>query len=170
MSCFVTARTRSRALRNALLCGTTIMFCTFLAPLAQAGSGQGHGRTPETFNLVACYQLVQREGRMIAWARWEERFSEAKIRTGQFSEGTPAWIVELVQAWIADAYAWQATDEQVLQWATELGSAENVPNANGLTTHQTIAIWMRRISRHCDSKAQAAADGAVIALGRSADD
>jgi hypothetical protein len=163
MSCFTNARAQCRAVRNALVYGTMLTLCTFLAPLAQAGSAQGHGRTPDQFNLVACYQLVQREGRMIAWARWEERFPEQKIRTGQFSEGTPVWVVELVQIWISDAYAWQVTDAQVQQWAEELGNARNLPSAKRLSTHQTIAIWMRRISRQCDSKAEAKAQEGLVA-------
>jgi hypothetical protein len=139
---------RYRAVRNICL----LLTCMLAAPLAHAGSGRGHDRQPQDFNLVACYQLVQHEGRMIAWARWEEGFSLEKTRSGGFRDGTPAWMIDMVRAWIADAYQWQATDEQIRQWAEELGNADDLPSAQRLTTHETIAIWMRRIARHCDGR------------------
>ena len=125
--------------------------CLFAVP-AHAGSGRGHDRQPQEFNLVACYQMVQHEGRMIAWARWEEGFSLEKTRSGGFRDGTPMWMVNMIHDWIADAYQWQVTDEQIRQWAEELGDTEGLPSATRLTTHETIAIWMRRLARHCDSR------------------
>lgn len=125
--------------------------CMFAAP-ADAGSGRGHDRQPQEFNLVACYQMVQHEGRMIAWARWEEGFSLEKTRSGGFRDGTPMWMVNMIHDWIADAYQWQVTDEQIRQWAEELGDTEGLPSATRLTTHETIAIWMRRLARHCDNR------------------
>jgi hypothetical protein len=146
------ARGRYRASRNALIWPTMLLLCAFLVPFAQADPGEGRGPAPQTFNVTACYQLAQHEGRMVAWARWEKRFSLEKIRSAEFGDDTPAWIVDRVQAWITDAYTWQVTDEQVQQWAVELGNTEDLPRATGLTVHQTIAIWMRRISRQCDSQ------------------
>jgi len=133
-----------------------ILLCCFALPQAYAGSGRAHDRAPQKFNLAACYQLVHHEGRMIAWARWEEHFSLEKTRSAQFAEGTPTWVVDLIQAWIADAYDWRPTDEQIHQWAEELGNAENLPSAQRLTTHETIAIWMRRIARQCDRQLEEA--------------
>jgi hypothetical protein len=160
-----------RALRNALIWGPMLLLCTFLAPLAHAESARGHGNVPQTFNVVACYQLVRHEGRMIAWARWEEHFSLEKTRSGQFGEGTPPWIVDTVQAWITDAYTWSATDEQIRQWAEELGNADNLPSASQLSVHETIAIWMRRIGHSCNRQAEASASAgepAIVSMGRDA--
>ncbi len=141
----------SRAFLKALISGAMFLSCACLMSAAHAGSARGHdGKLPQTFNRIACYQLVQNEGRLIAWARWEQNFTEAKTRTAEFQTGTPAWMVELVEGWIEDAYHWQVTDDQVYQWAQELGSTDNLPHADQLTNHQTIAIWMRRISRQCD--------------------
>ena len=151
---------RCRAVRNTCL----LLLMLAAAPLAQAGSGRGHDRQPQQFNLAACYQLVHHEGRMIAWARWEEGFPLEKTRAGEFREGTPAWMIERVHAWITDAYRWQATDEQVRQWAEELGNADDLPSAQRLNKHETIAIWLRRIARDCDTQqAQAAASEPAIA-------
>jgi hypothetical protein len=160
-----------RALSNALVWGPMFLLCTLLAPLAQAGSARGHGNIPQTFNVVACYQLVRHEGRMIAWARWEENFSLEKTRSGQFGEDTPPWIVDTVQAWITDAYTWSATDDQIRQWAEELGNTDNLPSASRLSVHETIAIWMRRIGHSCDRQAQTSAsvqEPAVVSMGQDA--
>jgi hypothetical protein len=143
------ASNRYRAVRNTCL---LLLTCTLAAPLAHAGSGRAHDRQPQQFNLAACYQLVHHEGRMIAWARWEENFPLEKTRTGEFREDTPVWMIDIVHTWIADAYRWQATDEQVRQWAEELGNTDDLPSAARLTKHETIAIWMRRLARHCDSR------------------
>jgi len=94
-----------------------------------------------------CYELVQDAGRMIAWARWEQGFSLEKTRAAPFPANTPPWMVALVQDWITDAYQWQATDEQILQWASELGNVDDLPHAAQLSRHETIAIWMRHIAR-----------------------
>ena len=103
---------------------------------------------------------------MVAWARWEKRFSLEKIRSAEFGEKTPVWVVNRVQTWITDAYTWEVTDEQVQQWALELGNGEDLPRASGLTVHQTIAIWLRRISRQCDSQLEqvSAPESAVARL------
>jgi hypothetical protein len=96
---------------------------------------------------------------MIAWARWEGRLSRADVQSAKIREGTPPWIVELVQLWIVDAYEWRATDDQVFQWAAELGNTSRLPRASELSKHETIAIWMRRIARQCDNPAPHAAAG-----------
>jgi hypothetical protein len=143
---------RVRLIRNAgLFLGLTLLFCTFVVPLAQADPEQDPRRTPSEFTTAACYDLVQDAGRMIAWARWERHFSVEKTRSAGFRDNTPQWVIDLVQDWIADAYQWHATDQQVLEWASELGRVENLPHADQLTTHQAIAIWMRRIARHCNA-------------------
>lgn len=129
-----------------------LLFYALIATRAHAGSVAEHDAASRPFSPVACYQLVQQAGRMIAWARWEEGFSLEKIRSGQFREGTPDWMIVLVQGWITDAYHWRATDEQVYQWAAELGNVDNLPGADQLSAHQTIAIWLRRIARQCDGQ------------------
>jgi len=86
---------------------------------------------------------------MIAWARWERQFPLEKTLSGRFPDGTPAWAVDLVGGWITDAYQWRVTDEQVYEWAAELGNVDNLPHADRLSVHETIAIWMRRIGRQC---------------------
>jgi hypothetical protein len=121
---------------------------------------EGHDyTTSRQFTRPACYELVQDAGRMIAWARWEQRLSREKLQSAKMPDSTPPWIVELVQLWIVDAYEWRATDEQVFQWAAELGNTDRLPRANQLSKHETIAIWMRRIARQCDSPAPHAAAG-----------
>jgi hypothetical protein len=142
------------------LVGAAILFCIFVPPHASADPRPA----PPEFNRVLCYQMVQQEGRLIARARWEQGASLDKTRAAKLGAGGPPWIADLVQSWIRDAYAWQVTDEQVRQWAEELGDASNLPSASRLTVHQTIAIWMRRISRQCDGpRAQAGARRAVVA-------
>ena len=89
---------------------------------------------------------------MIAWARWEQHFPLEKTRSAPFPPNTPPWMIELVQEWITDAYQWQATDEQILQWASELGNVENLPHPAQLSAHETIAIWMRHIARQCSAR------------------
>jgi hypothetical protein len=129
------------------------------APPAQADP-EGHDYTTyPQFTRLACHELVQDTGRMIAWARWEGRLSREKLQSAKMPESTPPWIIELVQVWIADAYEWRATDDQVFQWAAELGNTDGLPRANQLSEHETIAIWMRRIARQCDSPAPHAAAG-----------
>ncbi len=107
---------------------------------------------PEQFDRAVCYWVAQQVGRTIAWARWEQHYTEAKTRAVGFGQGTPAWVTEVVGDWITDAYAWQPTDEQVRVWAEELGDVAEVPHANQLTRDQTIAVWMRRIGRDCDAR------------------
>ncbi|MCW5620043.1 MAG: hypothetical protein KIS79_02920 [Burkholderiales bacterium] len=119
---------------------------------AHAEPARDPGRMPEAFNRLACYRMVQHEGRMIAWARWEERLSEEKTRTGGFALGTPPWVMNVIDEWIADAYAWRVTNEQVLHWAQELGNTDALPQAEELSVPEIIAIWMRRIARDCDRR------------------
>jgi len=121
-----------------------------MAPRPAAAHGQ-ESPTPE-FNAVACYQLVQDTGRRIAWARWEQRFPAEKIRSAVLRDSTPTWAVELVKEWVTDAYEWHPSDQQVQQWAAELGSVEDLPSADRLSVHETIAIWMRRIGRQCNER------------------
>jgi hypothetical protein len=58
----------------------------------------------------------------------------------------------MVKTWIADAYSWQVTDEQIYEWAKELGNTDDLPSATGLNRHIQIAIWMRRIVRQCEAE------------------
>ena len=145
------ARPSARPTHHTALCwGLTLLLCAFVVPLAQADPARDPRGMPNQFSTAACYELVQDAGRMIAWARWERRFPLEKARSGGFRDDTPAWAIDLVGGWIADAYQWQVTDEQVFEWAAELGSVENLPHADRLTVHETIAIWMRRIARQCN--------------------
>jgi hypothetical protein len=118
-----------------------------LMPLARAVPNGSDDGMPRVFGTAACYQLVQGTGRMIAWVRWEVGASEDSV-VAKFEEDTPAWIIDLTNRWIADAYHWEVTDDQVRQWAGELGDGA-WPRAEQLTTPQTIAIWLRRIARQC---------------------
>jgi hypothetical protein len=61
-------------------------------------------------------------------------------------------MTDLVQEWITDAYQWQATDDQILQWASELGNVQDLPHADRLNVHETTAIWLRRIARQCQAR------------------
>jgi hypothetical protein len=120
------------------------------APAAKAAppSEDDHAQ----FTPAVCYELVQDAGRMIAWARWEQHFPLEKTRSAPFPPNTPPWMITLVQDWITDAYQWQATDEQILQWASELGNVDNLPHPAQLSAHETIAIWMRHIARQCSAR------------------
>lgn len=121
---------------------------------------------PDTFTRGACYSVAYREGRMIAWGRWEQKYPLAKMRDAGFAEGTPSWVMQMVNAWVEDAYVWKVTDDQVLLWAKELGDTSHLPAAEKLTVHETIAIWMRRLARDCDAHAdgqQTRAAGPVVA-------
>ena len=135
----------------ALRWGLMLLLCVFVVPLSLADPERDPRGMPQQFSTVACYELVQDAGRMIAWARWERHFSLEKARSGGFRADTPGWAIDLVGSWITDAYQWQATDEQVFEWAAELGNVDNLPHADRLTVHETIAIWMRRIGRQCNS-------------------
>ena len=126
--------------------------CLLVGTLAAADPGRNQYRLPDTFERPVCYWVAQQLGRTIAWARWEQGFTEAKTRAAGFGQGTPQWVIGVVNDWIADAYAWQATDEQVRAWVEELGDASDVPRADQLSPYQTIAIWMRRIGRDCDAR------------------
>jgi len=120
---------------------------------AAADPGRNQYQFPHTFERPVCYWVAQQVGRTIAWARWEQRYPEHKTRNAGLGQGTPQWVIEVVNDWIADAYAWQATDEQVRAWAEELGDVSDVPRADQLSVYQTIAIWMRRIGRDCNARA-----------------
>lgn len=129
-----------------------LLLSAFVTQLSRIASAHGQDGTPPQFDVVACYQLVQDTGRPIAWARWERGLSLEEIRSAKFNGKPPVWVVHLVQEWIADAYQWHASDEQVHQWAAELGSVEDLPSAESLNVHETIAIWMRRIARRCGER------------------
>jgi hypothetical protein len=114
---------------------------------------------PPEFSAVACYGLVEAAGRSIARARWEEHLSLNQTHSARFRPDTPTWVIDLVKGWIDDAYQWRATDQQIRQWAAELGSVEDLPSADALSVPETIAIWMRRIGRQCNERdVRAAAD------------
>jgi hypothetical protein len=160
-----TPRTRSATiLRGSATLALALGVCAGLRiPSALANTD---GPLPPDYSAAACYGLVQDAGRAIAWARWEERQSWDKTRATPFPAQTPAWASELVQGWIADAYQWRVTDDQIRQWAAELGSVDNLPSAQTLSVHETIAIWLRRIARRCNERnghAEAAARGLAVA-------
>jgi len=134
---------------------------------AQTRAAFAHGyESPVTeFSVAACYGLVQAAGRPIAWARWEKHLSLDKTRSAPFRANTPDWVIDLVKGWIDDAYQWRVTDAQIRQWAAELGSEEDLPSADALSVHQTIAIWMRRLGRQCeerDAQVGPTANGALV--------
>ena len=136
----------------ALHLGRALGLAALAAGLGLAGPVQADPESPElppTYTAPACRSLVMDTGRMIAWARWEKRYPLEKVRFDPYQDGTPAWVIQLVERWVVDAYEWKATDEQVLQWASELGNTQYLPRANQLTAHETIVIWMRRIARQC---------------------
>lgn len=125
---------------------------------------------PGAFTRPACYGVAYREGRMIAWARWEQKYPLAKLRQVGFAEGTPAWAMELVNGWVEDAYVWKATDDQIRRWAQELGDTSFLPSPDKLSVHETIAIWMRRLAMDCDAHAdgqQTKAAHAIVAQDES---
>lgn len=126
--------------------------CTALMLVAAPVSSSQQAPTPPEFDRVACYQLAQREGRLIARARWEDRVPLETTRAVEFGAETPHWVVELVQQWIGDAYTWRISDENIREWAQELGNVDRLPSASSLSVHESIAIWMRRISKQCDHK------------------
>jgi len=143
---------RLRPIRDALLLwALALLLYAVLTGSARADPMEGSRPAPYQFTTGACNQLVQDAGRMIAWARWEQGYSLEKTRGAQFPAQTPSWMIDLVQAWITDAYEWQVTDDQVLQWASELGSVQDLPRAAQLNRHETIAIWLRRIARGCQT-------------------
>ncbi len=146
----VQAHVHTRPILTACAVWGAALLCCFIL-LAPARAAQPPVQA-QALTALACYELVQDAGRMIAWARWEQGFSLEKTRSAPFPPNTPPWMVALVQEWITDAYQWQATDEQVLQWAAELGSVDNLPHAADLSKHETIAIWMRRIARQCTAR------------------
>lgn len=147
---YVRAYAHSRPILTACAVWGIVLACYFmlLAP-AKADPFPDQARA---FNPVMCHELVQDAGRMIAWARWEQGFSLEQVQAAPFPPNTPPWMLALVHDWIADAYQWQATDEQVYQWAAELGNTDNLPGAAQLNPHETIAIWMRRIARQCSGR------------------
>jgi hypothetical protein len=93
--------------------------------------------------------MVQSAGRMIAWARWEQGLAIEQARSRSQRGDASRSQAELIEVWVNDAYQWRASDEQVREWASELGSVERAPHADQLSIHETIAIWMRRIARRC---------------------
>ena len=150
---YLRAHLRMRPILTACVVWGLVLLCYFvmMAP-AKADPVRSDDHTQYQFTAAMCYELVQDAGRMVAWARWEKGFPLDKTRSAPFPANTPPWMVDMVQAWITDAYQWQATDEQILVWASELGNVEDLPHAGQLSVHETIAIWMRRIARQCDAR------------------
>ena len=143
---------RLRPIRDALpLWAVALLVYALMAWPAKADPTEGPRPMPYRFTTGACEQLVQDAGRMIAWARWEQGYSLEKARAAQFPAETPIWMIDLVQTWITDAYEWQVTDDQILQWASELGWVQDLPRVSQLNRHETIAIWLRRIARGCQT-------------------
>jgi hypothetical protein len=132
--------------------GLVLLLYFFAMSPARADSVRVDDRMPRQFTTLGCFQLVQDAGRMIAWARWEQGFTLEKTRSAQFPSNTPVWMLDLVQEWITDAYQWKATDDQVVQWASELGNVRHLPHADQLSVHETTAIWLRRIARQCQMR------------------
>jgi hypothetical protein len=132
--------------------GLVLLFYFVMMAPARADPLRQDDQAHYQFSPTVCYELVQDAGRMIAWARWEQGFSLEKTRSAPFPANTPPWMIALVQDWITDAYQWQATDEQILQWASELGNVEDLPHPAQLSRHETIAIWMRHIARQCAAR------------------
>ena len=147
---YVQAHVRTRPILTACAAWSVALLCYFI--LAAPAKAAQPPAQAQALTSLACYELVQDAGRMIAWARWEQGFSLEKTRAAPFPPNTPPWMVALVQEWITDAYQWQATDEQILQWAAELGNVDDLPHAADLSKHETIAIWMRRIARQCTGR------------------
>jgi hypothetical protein len=147
---YVRAHLRARPILAACAIWGVVLLCYFI--LLAPAKAQSLPDGAETLTPAVCYDLVQDAGRMIAWARWERGFPLEKTRSAPFPPNTPPSIVALVQDWITDAYQWQPTDEQVLQWASELGNTDDLPSADQLSRHETIAIWMRRIARQCTAR------------------
>ena len=164
MSCFALLRGRCRLLAGSLGAAMLLPLALF-APLSHAD--EQRDALPRDFSVGACHQMVQHEGRMIAWARWEQGFSLQKVRAVKFDESSPPWFVELVQTWIGDAYSWRVSDANVRNWAEELGNTDKLPSASELTPHEMIAIWLRRIAQDCESR-KGEASAAAPAVGEAA--
>src|SRR5262249_23810904 len=126
-----------------------LLLGALISQSVQAGPPASQGDVAQRFTPAACYDLVRSAGRMIAWARWEGTVAAGEARPSSFRAGTPAWAIQLVHGWIDDAYQWRESDDQIREWAAELGSVEDLPRADELSRHETIAIWMRRIGRQC---------------------
>ncbi len=159
----ITTRRRRRLLRTASL----VLAIALLAP-GFATADPESPPLPVRYSQSACHRLVMDAGRMIAWARWEQRLSLERVRTGPIREGTPDWVVHLVQGWVTDAYQWQPTNEQIHQWARELGSTTFLPRVDQLTKHETIAIWLRRIARACPEQEAAPGSAALPVVAADA--
>lgn len=125
--------------------GALILIAAASATCAQDVARQ----SAERVDRLACYRMVQSAARWVAWARWEEGLSVEAARSRNPSRGETEPKARLIDAWIDDAYQWRATDDQVREWAMELGSAADVPHADELNVHETIAIWLRRVARGC---------------------
>lgn len=147
-------RLSRRALHMAAHAGIALVLLLGAAftDFPRAAFAHGYEAPPAEFSAAACYGLVDAAGRSIAWARWEKHLSLDKTRSAPFRANTPVWVIELVKGWIEDAYQWRATDTQIRQWASELGSVDDLPSADALSVHETIAIWMRRIARQCNEQ------------------
>jgi len=155
-----TARGARRFARAAALVPCVALLCAVAAP-RMAPADAELPPLPQHYSQAVCHALVMDAGRMIAWARWEQRLSLERVRAGPVREGTPGWVTQLVQGWITDAYQWQPTNDQIHQWAEELGSTRFLPRVEQLTKHETIAIWMRRIARGCPSEEPASTAAAT---------
>ena len=140
----ITTRRRRRLLRTAGL----VLSVALLSP-GLATADPEAPPLPPRYNQSVCHALVMDAGRMIAWARWEQRLSLERVLTSPTRAGTPDWVAQLVQVWMTDAYRWQPTSAQIHQWGEELGSTKSLPRVDQLTKHETIAIWLRRIARGC---------------------
>lgn len=152
----ITTRRRRRLLRTASL----VLAVALLAP-GFATADPESPPLPVHYSQSACHGLVMDAGRMIAWARWEQRLSLERVRSSPVRDGTPEWVAQLVQGWVTDAYLWTPTSEQIHQWAEELGSTTFLPRVDQLTKHETIAIWLRRIARACPKQDPAPGSAAL---------
>jgi hypothetical protein len=128
----------------------SVLAAGLCAGASQASAQDPGPPQPLGVDRLVCYRMVQDAGRWVAWARWEQRMPIDVARLRGPANGAPQARARLIDAWMDDAYRWQPTDEQVREWAEELGSAASVPHANELTVHETIAIWLRRTARACE--------------------
>ena len=107
-------------------------------PFAAVCVARSHdGTPPPEFNAV-CYQLVQEAG-PDRLGTLGERFHGGKNRSAKFRDDTPGMGGRPGAGWIADAYQWRASDEQIRQWAASWFSRRPAKRG-GLSVHEAIAV------------------------------
>jgi hypothetical protein len=86
----ITIRRRRRLLRTAGL----VLSVALLSP-GLATADPEAPPLPPRYNQSVCHALVMDAGRMIAWARWEQRLSLERVLTSPTRAGTPDWVAQL---------------------------------------------------------------------------